>query len=87
MPSGEPSPKFHLNVYGEVPPVTVAVKVIDVPTEGVAGLNVKLATIGWPPTVTVADPEALAELASVTVNDSVLVPLVASVLLRVPVPV
>ena len=37
--------------------------------------------------VTVADPEALALLASVTVNDSVFVPLVLSVRVNVPVPV
>ena len=36
--------------------------------------------------VTLADPEALAVLASVTVNDSVFVPFEASVLMNVPVP-
>ena len=44
-------------------------------------------TSGCAATLTLADPEALAALASVTVKDSVLVPLVASVLLKVPVPV
>ena len=37
--------------------------------------------------MTLAEPEAVAEFASVTVNDSVLLPLVGSVLLIVPVPV
>jgi len=87
VPSGDPSPKFHLKVYGDVPPLTVAVKVIDCPTSGAVGVNVKLAVIGWPPTLTVAEPDALTVFASVTVNDSVFVPLVGSVLLRVPVPV
>jgi len=36
---------------------------------------------------TVAEPEALTVLASVTVKDSTLFPLVVSVLLKVPVPV
>jgi len=44
-------------------------------------------TKGCAATLTVAEPDALAAFASVTVNDSVLVPLVGSVLLNVPVPV
>ena len=87
MPKADPSPKFQLNEYGVVPPVTVAVKVITVPTVGLAGVKVTLADRGWPPTVTVAEPEALTALLSVTVKDSVFVPLVGSVLLMVPVPV
>ena len=41
---------------------------------------------GWPATLTLADPVFEAALASVTVNDSVLVPFVGSVLLKDPVP-
>jgi len=44
-------------------------------------------TSGWAATLTLADPEALAEFASVTVNDSVFDPFVGSVLLMAPVPV
>ncbi len=87
MPWAVPSPKFHLKEYGVVPPLPVAVNVIDVPTDGLVGVNVKLATMGWPPIVTLAEPEALAEFESVTVKDSVFVPFVGSVLLNVPVPV
>ena len=38
-----PSPKFQLNVYGEVPPETVALNVTAWPTLGEDGLKVKLA--------------------------------------------
>ena len=38
----ELSPKFHANVYGEVPPVAVPVKATVWPTVGEVGLNVKL---------------------------------------------
>ena len=41
---------------------------------------------GWPTTVTVADPEAVTPFPSVTVNVSVFVPLDASVLVKLPVP-
>src|SRR2546422_10038715 len=44
-------------------------------------------TSGWTATLTLAEAEALTAIASVTVKDSVLVPLVGSVLLKVPVPV
>jgi len=87
VPAGDPSPKFQLNEYGVVPPLTVAVKVTDWPTNGDVGVKVKLAVIGWAATLTVAEPEALTVFASVTVNVSVLEPLTASVRLKVPVPV
>jgi len=38
-----PSPKFQLNVYGEIPPETVALNVTACPTLGEDGLKVKLA--------------------------------------------
>ena len=62
-------------------------KVIEVPTDGLVGTNENVATIGCPPTDTVAELEALTVLASVTVNDSTLFPFVVSVRLKVPVPV
>ena len=45
----EPSPKFQLTVYGDVPPMVVAVKVTGVFTSGVLGDTVKLVESGiWP---------------------------------------
>jgi len=42
---GEPSPKFHENVYGVVPPVAVELTLIEVPTvpvEGTMGVTVRV---------------------------------------------
>ncbi len=66
------SPKFQLNEYGVVPPEAVAVKVITNPP-----LQVKLksTTKGWPETLTTVEATVLLPLASVTVKDSVNVPL------------
>ncbi len=74
-------------VYGAVPPVAVTVQLNGLPAVTPLVGHVTVTTSGWPPTLTVADPEALAEFASVTVNDSVFEPFVGSVLLKVPVPV
>ena len=41
-----PSPKFQLKVYGEVPPVALAVKVTGVLTAGLDGLNAKVVASG-----------------------------------------
>ena len=41
-----PSPKFQLKVYGEVPPVTLAVKVTGVLTAGLNGVKEKLVANG-----------------------------------------
>ena len=40
------SPKFHVNAYGVVPPLTVEVKATDRPVVGDAGVNEKLANKG-----------------------------------------
>ena len=69
-----------------MPPVTVAVKVTGMPTDGLM-LAVKLATSVCGETTTVAEPEAVMALESVTVKDSVFEPLEGSVRLIVPVPV
>ena len=50
-------------------------------------LEVKSGTIGWAATVTVAEPEAITPLPSVTLNVSVKLPFTDSVLDIVPVPV
>ena len=53
----EPSPKLQPQLYGLVPPLAVAVKVIGWPVDGEVGLYVKLADSGdgpepEPPTIT-----------------------------------
>ena len=75
VPIALPSPKFHENEYGLVPPVTVAVKVTGLPTVGLA-LTVKLAARAAALIVTVADLVFVAELPSVTVTEMVLLPFV-----------
>src|SRR5881409_2804888 len=74
-------------VYGALPPVAVTVQLNGLPAVRPDVGHVAVTTSGWAATLTLADPEALTALASVTVNDSVLVPFVGSVLLIVPVPV
>ena len=69
-----------------MPPVAVTVQLNATPAVALVGQET-VTTSGWPATLTLVDPEALAAFASVTVKDSVLVPLVGSVLLSVPVPV
>jgi len=63
----EPSPKLQENVYGVVPPVTVAVKVTGLPTVGLA-LAVKLAARARGATLIVWVVVILARLASVTLS-------------------
>ena len=76
MPAADPSPKFQLNVYGVVPPVTVAVNVTGLPTVGLA-LTVKLAESGSGAIVTVWVDVVVAAFPSVTVRVTVFGPLVA----------
>jgi len=78
--------KVPVPVYGAVPPVAVTVQLKGTPTEAFAGQDT-VTTSGCAPTLTLADAVALALFASVTVNDSVLLPLVGSVLLIEPTPV
>lgn len=73
VPTALPSPKFHENEYGAVPPVAVAVNVTGLPTVGLA-LTVKLAARATGLIVTVADALKIAELALVTVTVMVLLP-------------
>ena len=74
-------------VYGADPPVAVTVQLNGLPAVNPVVGQDTVTTSGCAATLTVAEPEALAPLASITVNDSVFVPLVGSVLLNVPVPV
>jgi len=74
-------------VYGAVPPAAVTVQLNALPAVTPVVGQDTVTTSGWAATTTLAVPEALMVLESVTVNDSVFVPLVGSVLLIVPVPV
>ncbi len=74
-------------VYGPVSPEAVTVQLNGLPTVTPDVGQETVTTNGLPWTLTVAEPDALTAFASVTVNDSVFVPLVGSVLLIVPVPV
>ena len=69
-----PSPKFQENVYGDVSPEAVAVKLTAVPTVPVVGAVVKVRTSGVP--VILIDADAVASLAfeSVTLTFTVKVP-------------
>jgi len=69
-----------------VPPVADTVQLNGFPAVMPLIGQVTVTTSGWPPTVTVALPLAVTPFASVTLNDSVLTPLVGSVTLNVPVP-
>jgi len=63
------SPKFHEKVKGAVPPLTVAVKLTVVPTSGLAGVTVVMATDKAPETVTVCAGDVTdTPLASVTLT-------------------
>jgi len=73
--------------YGLVPPVAVTVQSNGLPTVIPIVGHDTVATSGCPFTVTVAVLKAVTPFASVTLKDSVFVPLTGSVLLRVPVPV
>ncbi len=74
-------------VYGEVPPEAETVQLNGLPAVTPLVGHVTVTVSGVPTMFTVAEPEALTVLASVTVNDSTLLPFVVSVLLKVPVPV
>lgn len=62
-----PSPKFHMKLYGVVPPVAVAVKLTGDPTVGLA-LVVKVTASASGLIVTVADADAVFAFASVPVT-------------------
>lgn len=71
-----PSPKLHENVYGDVPPLAVALTLIDVPTVPVVGtvaVTVSVLAIG----VTVVEAVAVFAFVSVAVTVIVNVPLTA----------
>ena len=79
--------KVPIPVYGPVSPEadTEQLNAFPAVTPDVGQFTVTTRAV--PETFTVADPEADTVFESVTVNDSVLIPLVGSVLLKVPVPV
>ncbi len=70
-----------------MPPVAETVQLNDFPAVRPDPGQVTVTTSGWAVTVTLVEPEALAPLASVTVNDSVNVPFTGCVTVNVPVPV
>ena len=70
---GVPSPKFHENVYGDVPPDAVAVKLIGLPTVPVFGIVEVMAKANGA-IVIVADAEVLVPVASVAFTLTVKVP-------------
>jgi hypothetical protein len=72
--AGEPPVAVHANVYAVVPPEPVAVNATVVPTVPVVG-PAMLTANGRAAIVTVADAVAVAAFASVTVTDTVFVPL------------
>ena len=74
-------------VYGEVPPEADTVQLNGLPAVTPLVGHETVTTSGVPTMFTVAEPEALTALVSVTVNDSTLLPFVVSVRLNVPVPV
>ena len=71
-----PSPKFQENVYGDVSPEAVAVKLTAVPTVPVVGAVVKVKTRGVPVMLIEVDAVASLALTSVTFTLTVNVPLV-----------
>jgi len=73
--------------YGLVPPVAVTVQLNGLPAVTPDVGHDTVTVSGCAATLTLAEPLALAALASVAVKDSVLTPFVGSVLLSVPVPV
>jgi len=75
-------------LYGPVPPVALTVQLNGLPDVGAAVEPHDTVTInGCGTTVTLAEPEAVTPLASVTLKDSVNTPFTDSVTLNVPVPV
>ena len=74
--AGEPPVAVHAKVYGEVPPVALAVHVTAVPTVPDAGQVMVTDNAVAGPIETVADWVAVAAFASVAVTEIVLLPLV-----------
>jgi hypothetical protein len=72
--AGLPPVAVHANVYAVVPPEPVAVKLTAVPTVPVAGPEIETVS-GRAAIVIVADAVAVAAFASLTVTDTVFVPL------------
>ena len=70
-PAALPSPKFQLNVYGPVPPLTVAVNVVGEPGVTLVGVQVKSVVNASGLMVTVADALAVLALLSVAVTEIV----------------
>ena len=68
VPAALPSPKFHENVYGLVPPLTVAVNVVAVPGVTEVGVQVKSVVNARALIVIVADALKVCEFADVTVT-------------------
>ena len=84
--AGLPPVAVQEKVYGDVPPVALAVQDTATPTVPLAGQLIVTAT-GNGLIVTVADALAVAAFASVTVTEIVLLPLVEYVVLKLePVP-
>jgi len=73
--AGVPPVAVQANVYGEVPPLPVAVNVTAVPTVPVVGPLTVTANTDEGLMIIVAEAVAVAALASVSVTDTVLVPL------------
>jgi hypothetical protein len=72
--AGDPPVAVHANVYAVVPPEPVAVKATAVPTVPVAGPAIDTVRASGA-MVTVADAVAVTRFASVTVTETVLLPL------------
>ena len=75
-----------LSPYGLVPPVAETAQSNGLPAVNPEVGHVTVTTSGWGAIVTLAEPEAVIPLASVTLNVSVNVPLTGCVTLKVPVP-
>jgi len=84
--AGVPPVAVQEMVTGEVPPDVLAVHIIELPAVPVDG-QLAVSIRGCAETVTVAEPDAITLFASLTLNDSVNVPLIGCVTLNVPVPV
>jgi hypothetical protein len=74
--AGLPPVAVHANVYGDVPPVALAVQLTGLLTVPVLGQVMVTANAAAGPIVTVADLVFVAALASVPVTEMVLLPLV-----------
>ncbi len=77
--------KLPVPEYGLVPPAAETLQLNGFPAVAPES-QVTVTTRGWAPIATVAEPDAVTPLASVTLNVSVFDPFVASVRLKVPIP-